>query len=164
MTTEQMTGLVTQAQPQIAGDEGKRRIAYKDSLGVPTIGIGINLLEKDVPQLCAQCGADYVALLKGSAALTDSQIEFLYEQKAIGTIEWLTSIFPAFFTYTLPRQIALLDMSYNLGEPRFRGFKMMISAILQGDWLEAGAQAIDSIWHTQVGARADRIKTMLQDG
>lgn len=147
-------GLLTAAHPTIQRHERREMRVYKDPLGVPTIGEGINMLDSDVPRLCANCGANYDRLLSGADALTGAQADYLYEQKAIQTVEWLTKLFPAFFTYTQPRQIALLDMGYNLGEPKFRQFRMMISAILEGNWAEAAAQALHSLWADEVKGRA----------
>ena len=156
--------LLTAAKPHIVLGEDDRLHVYYDTEHIPTIGVGINLLVHDVRALCQKCGADYTALLAGTADLTPEQSNFLYEQKAIQTIEWLSRLFPAYFTYSLPRQIALLDMGYNLGEPRFRGFRKMISAILQGDWAEASKQAEKSEWDREVGARATRDADALANG
>lgn len=156
--------LLTAAKPHIVLGEDDLLHVYYDTRGIPTIGVGINMLVADVPALCQKCGADYNALLNGTADLTPEQDHFLYEQKAIQTIEWLSRLFPAYFTYSLPREIALLDMGYNLGEPKFRGFRMMISAILQGDWAQASEQAIRSEWDREVGARAHRDAEALANG
>lgn len=147
-------GLIAAAKPVIAAHEGERFRVYMDTLEVPTIGIGFNLLDPDARQLCVACGADYGALVSGLAELTPEQSNYLYQQLALDTLEWLTALFPAFFGYTLNRTIALLDMAYNLGETRFRGFHEMISAILAGDWAQASEQALRSLWARQVRQRA----------
>lgn len=157
-------GLITEAKPVITAHEGERFRVYKDTMGIPTIGIGFNLLDPDARQLCVACGADYGALLRGLAELTPEQSNYLYQQSALDVLEWLTVIFPAYFTYSLNRQIALLDMGYNLGEPRFKGFRMMISAILSVDWAQAAEQALRSEWAAQVGHRATQDAAWLSEG
>lgn len=152
-TTALTTGLVAAAKPTIQDHEGRRLHVYPDGLGIPTIALGFNLQRPDARALCAKCGADYDALLAGTADLTEEQCDFLYEQLAIDTLEWLAAIFPAFFTYSQSRQIALLDQGYTLGETRFRAFRQEISAILQGNWAEAAAQMLDSKWHSEAKAR-----------
>lgn len=162
--TQQQEGLLTAAQPVIYRHEGLEFKVYPDEKGIPTIAAGFNLLDPDARTLCEGCGADYDALLAGTAELTESQCTYLYQQLALDALEWLTLLFPAFFTYTLNRQIALLDMGYNLGETRFRDFKMMISAILEGNWAEAAAQARNSEWATEVGERAIQDESWLAGG
>lgn len=157
-------GLLTAAKTLIQGHEGRELKVYRDTLGIPTIGIGFNLTDPDAQQLCSACGADYEALVTGADALTDAQCDYLYEQMAIDTLEWLTAIFPAFFTYTQNRQMALLDMGYNLGETRFREFREMISAILAGDWARSGEEALRSVWSRQVGERAITDAALLSEG
>lgn len=45
---------------------------YKDSLGIPTIGIGFNLKRSDAPKLIAGVGANYNKILAGSECLNDN--------------------------------------------------------------------------------------------
>lgn len=156
--------LLSAAQPVIEAHEGRRLTVYQDSLGIPTIGIGLNMDYPIARQLCEGCGADYDALLAGTASLTGAQCDYLFQQVAIDVLEWLTLIFPAFFTYSQNRQVALLDMGFNMGEPRFKGFRMMISAILAGDWAQAAEQALRSAWAAQVGSRATQDAHWLAEG
>lgn len=162
--TDQESQIIATAYPVIRGHEGWELKVYRDTLGIPTIGVGFNLLNPDARELCESCGADYDALLSGSAELTATQCEWIYQQLALGVLGWLTLIFPAFYIYSQNRQIGLLDMGYNLGETRFRAFRMMISAVLAGDWEEASRQALDSLWARQVGARANDDAEWLANG
>lgn len=156
--------LLAVAQPIIEANEGRRLCPYRDTLGILTVGIGFNLSYPIARQLCEGCGADYEGLLAQTACLTDAQCDYLFQQVAIDVLEWLTLIFPAFFTYSQNRQVALLDMAYNMGEPRFRGFRLMISAILAGDWAQASEQALQSVWAKQVGNRAIEDAQRLAEG
>ena len=156
--------LLSAAQPVIEANEGRRLTVYRDSLGIPTIGIGFNLQYPIARELCQGCGADYDALLAGTASLTGAQCDYLFQQLAIDVLEWLTLLFPAFFSYSQARQIALLDMGFNMGDPRFKGFRMMISAILAGYWAQASEQALRSVWAGQVGQRAIQDAKMLVEG
>lgn len=159
-----IAGLVAAAKPTIRTHEGCEHKVYHDSLGIPTIGIGFNLLGDDARSLCANCGVDYDAILAGTEVLTDAQIEYLYSVLATAAIQGLIGIFPALFSYTQNRQIALLDMAFNLGIPRFKLFRLMISAVLADDWATASAQALDSSWAREVGERADQDADWLKNG
>ena len=79
-------------------------------------------------------------------------------------IQWLAQLFPEFTRYTQPRQVALVDMGYELGETKFRGFGEMISCILAGDWAGAADQALHSRWAHEVPGRADYDAGLLRTG
>ena len=81
-------------------------------------------------------------------------------------LSFLPRIFPLFSGFDAVRAESLADMAYNMGEPRLRGFKKMIAAVnqLPPDWMEASAQALDSLWYQQVGRRAQRIVAELATG
>lgn len=159
-----MQEILDAAEPVIALHEGYREHVYDDIYGIPTIGVGFNLNDTDARQLCAGCEADYDRLVGGLDDLTPKQSHYLYAQKAMDVLEFLTQIFPEYPIYVRNRQIALLDMGYNLGEPRFREFKQMIASILRGDWKSASRNALDSIWARQVGTRAVQDAHWLLDG
>ena len=48
-------------------------------------------------------------------------------------------------------------MMFNLGYPRYSGFKKKIQAVKDGDHIEAANQMRQSRWHKQVTNRADRL-------
>lgn len=147
-------GLIAAAQPKIQRHEGYEFKVYRDTKGIPTIAVGFNLLRPDAKDICSGCGADYEALLSGQAILTAAQVDWIYRELAIDALEWLTKLFPMFFSYSENRQIALLDMAFNLGPTRFAKFRLMISAILAGNWPGAAQEALHSEWAGQVGERA----------
>jgi GH24 family phage-related lysozyme (muramidase) len=149
-----LSTLISAAMPVVEANEGRRLSVYRDTLGIPTIGIGFNLERADARKVLQELGVDYDALLNGNISLTDNECDYLYRHVAIEVLEWLTSIFPDLATYTVPRQIALFDMGYNLGEKRFTNFRLMIAAVLAGDWHEAAKQALGSKWAKQVWKRA----------
>ena len=157
-------GLLTAATPVLIGHEGERFRVYPDEFGNPTIGVGFNLRRKDAPALCAQCGANYQRLLSGLDELTEAQSRFLLQQSIIDVLEWLVPAFPLFWGYSQPRQVALVDMGFNLGDGKFRGFKQMIACILTGDWTGAANQALDSEWASEVPVRAEYDAGLLREG
>jgi hypothetical protein len=55
-------------------------------------------------------------------------------------------------------------MGFNLGEPRFKGFRQMIDAILNDNWAEAASQAQNSVWYTEVGDRGSQDVNWLAQG
>lgn len=147
-------GLLASATPVIIEHEGERLKVYHDSEGIPTAGVGLALMVKlkngtqvrsaYAEALCSRCGVNYDALLAGTIELTQEQSRALLNLCIIDAIAWLVKLFPNFWTYTQPRQIALLDIGFNLGETKFRGFKQMISCILAGNWAGASGEALHS--------------------
>lgn len=67
------------ARSLISNHEGKRLCVYKDSRGIPTIGIGYNLENPGARQALKNVGADYDSILSGKTCLTDSQVMQLFE-------------------------------------------------------------------------------------
>lgn len=59
---------------------------------------------------------------------------------------------------------ALFNMCFNLGLPRLLGFKRMIAAIKNKDYVTAAREALDSKWATQVGKRAKDVALMIREG
>lgn len=157
-------GLLATVTPVLIEHEGERFKVYKDQFGNPTIGVGFNLNRKDAPALCKQCGANYQRLLAGLDELTQEQSRFLLQQCEIEVIGWLVTFFPLFWGFTQPRQIALLDMGFELGEGKFRGFKQMIACIMAADWSGAANQALHSEWASEVPERAAYDANLLREG
>jgi GH24 family phage-related lysozyme (muramidase) len=62
------------------------------------------------------------------------------------------------------RQIAFLDMRYNLGERGIGQFHNMIAAARAGEWDQAAAEAKDSLWFRQVKRRGENIVAILANG
>lgn len=67
-----------------------------------------------------------------------------------------------FMRFTGDRQIAILNMLFNLGLRKFQKFSNMIAAIKAGDWERAAVEALDSAWAKQVGGRSKDIADLLK--
>lgn len=147
-------GLLSAVTPVLIQHEGERFAVYDDIYGNPTIGVGFNLNRTDAGILCQQCGANFQRLLGALDELTQAQSRCLLQKTAIDVIEWLVVLFPAFWTYSQPRQVALVDMGFNMGQTKFRGFKQMIQCILANNWAGARTQALHSEWASEVPQRA----------
>ena len=122
--------------------EGIELKPYKCSAGRYTIGIGRNL------QDCGITAQEALFLLDNDIERVTKELEVLR------------------FTQYLnePRKIALLDMLFNIGFPRFLKFKRMIAALEEQDYDEAALQMLDSKWATQVGNRAIELSEMIRTG
>ena len=137
--------------------EGFRRAMYKDSLGIPTIGIGFNLTRPDAKKIITSVGANFKDILNGKSELTDEQIKEIFKitiQIAYKDSKAWISNFDG-----LPKNIklAILDLSFNMGYSRLSKFIKTKEAIIVGDYNKAAEELRQSKWATQVGKRANSI-------
>jgi lysozyme len=127
---------------QLELHEGKKPKVYLDSQGIPTIGIGRNLRDK---------------------GLTEVEIEFLLDndidecESDLKTFDWWDDLDDV-------RQRVLLDMRFNLGPSKFRGFKRTLKAVQDGKYTDAAKFMLDSKWAKQVKGRARRLALMMEHG
>lgn len=63
-----------------------------------------------------------------------------------------------------PRKIAICDMLFGLGLPRFLTFKRMIAALEVQDYSKAAVEMIDSKWAKQVKGRASELAVIMKTG
>jgi len=115
---------------------------YIDTAGKLTIGYGRNLDDRGI----SQAEADF---------LFDN--DFANCQRELSDCDWYRD---------QPEgvQAALINMCFNLGLPRLKGFKRMIAALEAKNYTLAALEALDSKWATQVGQRAKDVAVMLREG
>lgn len=135
----------TKLRMQLIRDEEMRLRLYKCPAGKWTIGAGRNLTD---------------------GGITSSEAIYLLENDIDTAFLNTSSVFTeeVMATWSEPRLCAILNMMFNLGLVKFKGFKTMIACIKAGNWPGAADAAMDSKWAKQVGARATRIEKMLRDG
>ena len=107
---------------------------YNDSVGKLTIGVGRNIDDRGISR------DEALYLLKNDIEMS---------------INDLVDIFSDFYNLPNDVQLVMIDMMFNMGETRFRGFKKMIQAVKNDDFKEAAKQAKDSKWCQQVGIRCE---------
>jgi len=123
--------------------EGVEFKVYKDSLGIETIGVGRNLVDR---------------------GLSMDEVEYLLNND----IEYFSSVlinkFPIVNELSSERYYVLLNMIFNMGPNRLSGFKKMWSAIEQHDYTKASIEMLDSKWAKQVGRRAIELSDIMRTG
>jgi lysozyme len=62
------------------------------------------------------------------------------------------------------RQAALVDISFNLGQTRLRGFVKALEAMSREQFDIAADEFMDSKWSQQVGNRAIEVTEMIRTG
>lgn len=137
-----MNDLKRNSKKQLERDEGRKANLYYDSLNIPTIGIGRNL----------------------KRPLSEDEIDYLFDNDYNEHLRELLVAFPWAGSLDEARLGALLNMAFNLGIPKLSGFKNMLEALKDSRWLDASAHAKNSVWYSQVGARALRICKQFETG
>jgi lysozyme len=127
---------------QLMDHEGLRLKVYRDSLGIETIGIGRNLRDKGISK------AEALYLLENDIQECIADLV---------TFPWFEALDPV-------RQRVVIDLRFNLGPARFRGFKNTLRAIGEGRYGDAADGMLASKWATQVGRRAVRLARMMRIG
>jgi len=128
---------------QLIRHEGMELKVYKDSLGIETIGIGRNLVDRGVTE-------------EEARYLCNNDIEIVERE--------LVQSFPIVSSLNDTRIRVLLDMAFNVGLPRLRGFKRMWAALDNQDYVEAAKEMLDSKWARQVKTRAYTLARMMETG
>jgi len=125
--------------------EGVVAHAYKDSRGYLTIGVG-RLIDEEL-----------------GGGLSDDEIDYLLAND-LKRCQVEAETYPWFAGLSEPRKAVVVSMLFNLGKPRWDGFKKAQAAIEAGDYGEAASQMLDSRWAAQVGKRAEDMAAMMISG
>ena len=145
---------------ELMRDEGVKLHAYKDSVGLWTIGVG-----------------HLLGMEQRMAWITKAEMEALLEADIDEAEKLVRQLVPSFiyWAYGDPggpgssgpsedaRCRALVNMAFNLG-PRLAQFKIFLAAVNEQEWLAASQAMMLSKWAKQVGARAERLRDMILEG
>lgn len=134
-------------------EEGERLKAYRDSVGILTIGIGHNCVASPV------AGVEQVG-----DEITPEQEHALFLADCDEAIKELDKHLPWWSTLDDVRQNVLLDMCFNMGIKVLCSFHNTLISIETGDWSSAVAGMQSSKWAKQVGSRAVRLEKMMATG
>jgi lysozyme len=125
--------------------EGVRSHVYLCSAGYETIGVGRNIS-------------------KSGMGLSDDEVDYLLENDIARVIKELSSEYPWFNDLDDVRKDAMIDISFNLGATRLRGFKKALAAMEVADYTLAAKEFLDSKWSRDVKGRAHELASMIETG
>jgi lysozyme len=121
--------------------EGRESKPYYDTAGKLTIGVGWNLTDIGLP---------------------DDIIDVMFVRSIDVATQTAAKVFPSFCKLSPSRQAALVELSFNLGEPSLRTFKKFRAAVDTGNWEVAKNELLNSKWALQVKSRrANRVAEMM---
>lgn len=133
-------------------DEGEKLKAYRDSKGIPTIGIGHNIQAHGGGSLGRSLGMGSTITAAESRQLFDEDIGRVKNQ--VTSIEGFDGMSPA-------QQYVVINLAFNMGIAGLKKFKCTLGALARGDSQAAAAGLQKSAWYGQVGSRAPRIVGMV---
>jgi lysozyme len=125
--------------------EGVKSHVYLCSAGYETIGVGRNIS-------------------KSGMGLSDDEVDYLLENDIVRVIKELSSEYPWFRGLDDVRKDAMIDISFNLGATRLRGFKRALAAMEVADYTTAAKEFLDSKWSRDVKGRATELCYMVETG
>ena len=125
--------------------EGVRDKVYLCSAGYETIGVGRNISEDGL-------------------GLSEDEINFLLNNDIKRVREELTEEYYWFAGLNDARQDAMIDLSFNLGQTRLRGFVKALEAMSREEFENAADEFMDSKWSEQVGDRAVEVTEIIRTG
>ena len=126
--------------------EGVKSHAYQCTAGKWTIGVGRNIDQE------------------GGLGLSEEEINVLLINDVERVKNELTAAYFWFPALDEVRQAAMIDMCFNLGLSRLRGFVKAIEAMSRQQYDNAADEFLDSRWASQVGQRAIRVTEMIRTG
>ena len=112
-----------------------------------------------------QCTADKLTIGVGrnleDVGLSDEEVEFLLDNDIKRCIVELKMAF--MFYDGLPEivKMVLIDMCFNLGISRLRGFTKTMNHVEKGEYGKAAVEMLNSKWAKQVGNRANTLSKMM---
>jgi lysozyme len=127
--------------------EGVKTHAYRDSLGVLTIGCGRNISDNERHH---------------GLGLSDDEIDYMLSNDILRTIKELAEEYPWFNDMAEgARRDAIINMHFNLGRVRFASFKIALSYMDKADHKRAAGEFLNSKWAKQVKGRALEVTDMI---
>jgi lysozyme len=125
--------------------EGVRSKVYLCSAGYETIGVGRNIS-------------------KSGLGMSDDEVDYLLQNDIERVIKELSTEYPWFNSLDDVRKDAMIDISFNLGATRLRGFKRALAAMEVADYKMAAKEFLDSKWSRDVKGRATELCYMIEMG
>ena len=127
---------------QLKRHEGFVGTVYNDSLGVPTIGYGINL----------------------KAGITEREASMILEERVRKLRLKLPMVIRCWQRLSYKRQDVLINMAYQLGVSGLLKFKKMFIN-LENCWYDLAAdEMLNSLWSVQTPERALELSEIMRNG
>lgn len=151
------------SQTFLISEEGFRPTAYKDSVGITTIGYGFNLEQPNARDIIkrVKIPESYELLRSGQQALSDESARKLFDYKHRKSEQAAAKIVPNYNSLGENQRAALTSMVYHMGGEGVRKFKKTLAYLADGNARAVENQLLTSEMARQTPARARRTALML---
>lgn len=126
---------------RIKQHEGFRGKPYRCTAGKLTIGYGRNIENNGI---------------------TEAEASFLLDNDLKRCEAECRQAFSWFDNLDDIRQGVIVEMDFNLGLKKFKGFRKMLAACEKQDYELAAREMLDSLWARQVGQRAETLADLMK--
>ena len=132
---------MTNYKERIKQHEGFRGKPYRCTAGKLTIGYGRNIEDNGI---------------------TEAEASFLLDNDLKRCEAECRQAFSWFDNLDDIRQGVIVEMDFNLGLKKFKGFRKMLAACEKQDYELAAREMLDSLWARQVGQRAKILADLMK--
>lgn len=134
---------IEEMKKELIRDEGLRLKPYRCTAGKLTIGVGRNLDDTGITEL-------------------EAEMLLAYDIERFGY--QLDRVIPWWRRLDEVRQRVILNMAFNMGTAKLMDFSVTLANVQAGRYKQAAAGMRSSRWAKQVGARAERLAKMMEEG
>lgn len=135
------------AEALIESEEGRRRIGYYDTRGVPTNGIG-------------HTGKD----VRVGVEVSDAQVDTWFAEDYATALRGVTAVLDWFPRLDPVRQAYIISMAFQMGASGLLTFHRFLGAVRDERWAAAAGEMLASDWAKQTPARARRAARAIETG
>ncbi|MBB3258243.1 lysozyme [Paraburkholderia bannensis] len=143
--------IIALLEAELRRDEGVRYSIYRDTAGIPTVGVGHNCQISPLP-------AGWVC------PLTDDQVNQLMTNDITSTLAKLDFNLPWWSGLDEVRQRVIANMAFNMGISGLLTFRNTLTNIKLGYYTAAATGMRASLWARQVGVRSQRLAQAMETG
>jgi hypothetical protein len=119
--------------------------AYIDAHGNPRVGIRFDLGRTDARVRIEALGLDYDLVRSGQRALTQDQIDGLFDADINSAIDHAQAVISEFSDLDEAGQYVVVDMIFNLGSATFDRFHSTLPELDAGAWDQAPGDVVQVV-------------------
>ena len=138
--------------------EGYSEVVYPDSKGISTIGIGHNIQAHPLK-------GKYLEWFATNGRLSSTLIYELLDEDMAAAEAGAKKLFPMLRSYSVARQVALVDLVFVLGETKLKkSFQPTIAHIKAEEWEDVALHLENTQWYKDVKKRGLRVVMYIREG
>ena len=150
---------INQLRKELERDEGCKYEIYLDHLGYPTFGIGHLITDDDPESKVWPLGLGKTSV---GVEVSEERVKEAFSSDIETVLAGCCRLYEYFDDLPEEAQLVIANMMFNMGLTRLSKFKKMKAGVDARDWNRAANEMMNSKWHSQVMARANRLIERIQ--